>query len=38
VALMGSTGCSAGPHLHWTLFSGGNLIDPETWAGPGPPP
>jgi len=33
---MGSTGCSTGPHLHWILYLGGNLVDPALWAGPGP--
>jgi len=38
VGLMGSTGCSSGPHLHWQMYQSGNLIDPASWAGPGPPP
>lgn len=38
VAEMGSTGCSTGSHLHWTLYQNGNLIDPAQWAGPGPNP
>ncbi len=38
VAEMGSTGCSTGSHLHWTVYQGGSLIDPAVWAGPGPNP
>jgi hypothetical protein len=33
---MGSTGCSTGPHLHWTVYQSGALVDPALWAGPGP--
>ncbi|HFQ93667.1 MAG TPA: M23 family metallopeptidase, partial [Anaerolineae bacterium] len=36
VAEMGSTGCSTGSHLHWTIYQNGNLINPALWAGPGP--
>jgi hypothetical protein len=36
VAGMGSTGCSTGPHLHWIVYQGANLVDPAVWAGPGP--
>lgn len=36
IAGMGSTGCSTGPHLHWIVYQGGNLVDPAIWAGPGP--
>jgi murein DD-endopeptidase MepM/ murein hydrolase activator NlpD len=36
VAEMGSTGCSTGNHLHWTLYQNSSLIDPALWAGPGP--
>lgn len=38
VAEMGSTGCSTGSHLHWTMYQNGNLLDPAQWAGPGPNP
>ncbi len=38
VSQMGSTGCSTGSHLHWIVYDNGVLIDPESWAGPGPPP
>jgi hypothetical protein len=38
VAQMGSTGCSTGSHLHWTVYQGGTLIDPARWAGSGPNP
>ncbi len=32
VAEMGSTGCSTGSHLHWTMYRHGNLVDPAEWA------
>lgn len=38
VSTLGSSGCSTGPHLHWTLYEAGYLVDPAQWAGPGPPP
>ena len=38
VAEMGSTGCSTGSHLHWTMYQNGSLTDPALWAGPGPSP
>lgn len=38
VAEMGSTGCSTGNHLHWTIYENGSLLDPALWAGPGPNP
>ena len=36
VAEMGSSGCSTGSHLHWTMYREGQLVDPALWAGPGP--
>lgn len=38
IAEMGSTGCSTGSHLHWIVYQNGSLIDPASWAGPGPTP
>lgn len=38
ISSMGSTGCSTGSHLHWIVYDGGTLLDPQSWAGPGPPP
>ncbi len=38
VSQMGSSGCSTGNHLHWIVYDNGTLIDPQSWAGPGPPP
>lgn len=35
-AALGSSGCSTGPHLHWIVYDGGQLVDPALWAGPGP--
>ncbi|MBK8989727.1 MAG: M23 family metallopeptidase [Chloroflexi bacterium] len=32
IAEMGSTGCSTGSHLHWTMYQHGNLVDPAGWA------
>jgi hypothetical protein len=31
IAGMGSTGCSTGSHLHWTVYRNGQLVDPASW-------
>lgn len=28
IGLVGTTGFSTGPHLHWTIWAGGNSVDP----------
>lgn len=33
VALVGSTGHSTGPHVHWEAHANGALLDPLTWVG-----
>jgi murein DD-endopeptidase MepM/ murein hydrolase activator NlpD len=32
IALVGSTGHSTGPHVHWEARANGALVDPLTWA------
>lgn len=31
IGKMGSTGISSGPHLHYTLFVGNIIVDPDEW-------
>jgi murein DD-endopeptidase MepM/ murein hydrolase activator NlpD len=33
IALVGSTGHSTGPHVHWEAHANGALLDPLTWVG-----
>jgi murein DD-endopeptidase MepM/ murein hydrolase activator NlpD len=35
IGAMGSTGCSTGYHLHWTIYQDGSPINPLAWTGCG---
>ncbi len=38
IALVGNTGISRGPHLHFVLWIGGRQVDPYPFLHPAPPP
>jgi murein DD-endopeptidase MepM/ murein hydrolase activator NlpD len=35
IGMIGSTGCSTGYHVHWSIYQNGSLINPLAWSGCG---